>query len=217
MKTFGSIFKLIILLNFTSCAGLLANRTYIDEMDRESDSFWVAGEDFRLTAGDSGRAYRSEREILERTPVDGLTKEEIQEKSFLRKEITRKVNALSDEDYTQYAGVRDSLTSDSEKVYYLNLPRQERDEYIRTKFFSAYQENSRSPASQNFGYMRSSVTTKVDIGMRKSDIKRIWGRPMQVDVAGDPRYENERWSFYDGSKLRQIYFENGVVSGWILE
>lgn len=216
MKIIKLILSMLLIANLTGCAALLSGRTFIDEMDRESDSFWVAGEDFQTTAGDTGNAYRSRQEIMDRTPLDGLTKQEIEDKRSLRKEIAMKVNALSDEEYKQYSGVRDSLETDSEKAYYLSLPRGEKEDYLRTKFFSAYKRDSRSPASQDFGYMRSKAT-KVGIGMKKDDIVRIWGRPMQVDVAGDPRYENERWSFYDGSKVRQIYFENGVVSGWILE
>ncbi len=216
MRIMKSMFVIAFALSLTGCAELLTGRTFIDEMDRETDSFWVAGQDFETTAGDTGKAYRTRQEIMDRTPLDGLTREEIQQKTLLRKEIVRKVNALSDEDYNRYVSVRNSLTTDSEKAYYLNLPKYERSEYIRTKFFSAYKKDSRSPASKDFGYMRA-ANTKVDMGMKKTDIMKIWGRPMQVDIAGDPRYQNERWSFYDGSKVRQIYFENGVVSGWILE
>ncbi|PIK14811.1 MAG: hypothetical protein CES88_10775 [Halobacteriovorax sp. JY17] len=216
MWAIKSILVISLLLNLSGCAELLTSRSFIDEMDRESDSFWVAGEDFNVTAGDSGRAHRTRAEIMKRTPLDGLTKEEIQEKTLLSKELTRKVNAMTDEEYTQYVSIRDKLETDSEKAYYLNLSKHDRGEYLRTKFFTAYQKDSRSPASHDFGFRRTK-TTKVDMGMNKNDIMKIWGRPMQVDVAGDPRYENERWSFYDGSHVKQIYFENGVVSGWILE
>ena len=205
-----------LLFTLTGCAGMLANRSFIDEMDRDTDSFWVAGEDFNVTAGDNGRAYRTREEIRDRTPQDGLTQEEIQHNALLAKELSRKINAMSDDEYTQYVGIRDKLETDSEKAYYLNLAKYEREEYLRTKFFTAYQNNNRSPASHDFGFKRPKTTT-VGVGMNKSDIMKIWGRPMQVDVAGDPRYENERWSFYDGSQVKQIYFENGVVSGWILE
>ena len=65
--------KLILLalgcMTFTSCAGLLQNRTFIDEMDRESDGLFVAGRDFDAVPGDSGSAYRSNDEIRMRTPA----------------------------------------------------------------------------------------------------------------------------------------------------
>lgn len=216
MRTLKFIILTQVLFTLSGCAGLLGNRSFIDQMDHDSGSIWVAGQDFDLTSGDSGRAHRSRDEILERTPVDGLTREQALENKSVRDELVAKLNSLTDEQYTQYSSVRDHLDSDSEKIYYLNLPAREREEYVRTKMFSVYKKNMRAPASHNFGYKTARAPT-VSVGMRKNDIMKIWGRPAQVDVAGDPRYENERWSFYDGSQIKQIYFENGQVSGWILE
>ncbi len=216
MRTFKLIILIQALLLLGGCAALLENRSFIDQMDREANSFWTAGKDFELTSGDSGRADRSRDEILDRTPMDGLTREEARENQSVRKELAKKLDSLTDEQFTQYSAVRDHLDTDSEKIYYLKLPTRERQEYIHTKMFSVYKKNMRSPASHNFGY-KTARSPNVAVGMRKDDIMRMWGRPVQVDVAGDPRYENERWSFYDGSQVRQIYFENGQVSGWVLE
>jgi len=216
MRTIKFIILVQTLLILGGCAGLLGNRSFIDQMDRESDSIWVAGQDFDLTSGDSGRAHRSREEILERTPLDGLTREQALENKSVRTELAAKLNSMTDDQYTQYASVRDHLDSDSEKIYYLNLPVSERQDYVRTKMFSVYKKTMRSPASHNFGY-KTARSPSVSVGMKKDDIMRMWGRPIQIDVAGDPRYENERWSFYDGSQVKQIYFENGQVSGWILE
>ncbi|WP_127717960.1 hypothetical protein [Halobacteriovorax sp. HLS] len=207
---------LVLLVITSSCTQLLTNRSFIDEMEHETDSFWVAGRDFEQTAGDTGRAHRTREEVMKRTPLDGATKEEVEQMSSVQKELSRKVNGLSDEQYTQYQSVIDYLNSDSEKIYYLNLSAYERESYVQSKMFSVYKENIRRPASHEFGY-KTAVAPTVLVGMKKEDVMRSWGRPAQVDVAGDPKYENERWSFYDNGEVKQVYFENGKVSGWVLD
>jgi hypothetical protein len=42
----------------------------------------------------------------------------------------------------------------------------------------------------------------------------MWGRPAQVEVAGNPDNENERWTFFESGSMRQVYFESGSVQGW---
>lgn len=212
--------KLILLATFlvisTSCTQLLARRSFIDEMEHETDSFWVAGRDFNTASGDTGKRYRTRADVAKRTPMDGATKEEVDRRKSVESELGRKLNALSDEQYTKYQQVREYLENDSEKIYYLNLPRYERESYVQSKMFSVYRDNIRRPASHNFGY-KTARNPRVAVGMRKDDVMRSWGRPAQVDVAGDPKYENERWSFYDNGQMKQVYFENGKVSGWVLE
>ncbi len=185
-------------------------------MEHETDSFWVAGRDFDQTSGDTGRAYRTREEVLKRTPLDGATKEEVERIRSVQTELGKKLNGLTDEQYTQYQSVRDYLENDSEKIYYLNLSPYERESYVQSKMFSVYRDNIRRPASHNFGY-KTARSPNVSVGMRKNDVMRSWGRPAQVDVAGDPKYENERWSFYDNGQTKQVYFENGKVSGWVLD
>ena len=57
----------------------------------------------------------------------------------------------------------------------------------------------------------------IQIGMSKTQVEQLWGRPVNIEVAGDPRYENERWSFYHQGKMNYVYFESGEVQGWSLE
>lgn len=60
------------------------------------------------------------------------------------------------------------------------------------------------------------------IGMEKNRVKRSLGSPQQVEVAGNPKYENERWIYetkvptLDGyyEEKQVIYFEGGNVVGW---
>ena len=41
-----------------------------------------------------------------------------------------------------------------------------------------------------------------------------WGRPDRMDVAGDPKFQNERWAYQRDGVTNYIYFENGRVEGW---
>ena len=60
------------------------------------------------------------------------------------------------------------------------------------------------------------------LGMQKNRVKHRLGAPNQVEVAGNPKYGNERWiyetsvptldGYYKEKKI--IYFESGTVVGW---
>ncbi len=60
------------------------------------------------------------------------------------------------------------------------------------------------------------------IGMPKQKVSLHLGSPDQVEVAGNPKYENERWVYersvptVDGyyKETKVIYFEAGSVVGW---
>ena len=216
MKKTKLTLLLTILVFSTSCAQFLAKRSFIDEMNNETDSFWVAGRDFQQASGDTGTAYRTREEVMQRTPLDGATKEEVERARSVQSELTRKVNKLSEEQYSKYQTVRSYLKTDSEKIYYLGLSEYERDSYVQTKMFSVYREKIRRPASHDFGY-KTAKAPEVNVGMRKNDVMKSWGRPAKVDVAGNPKYQNERWSFYDNGQMKQVYFENGKVSGWVVD
>lgn len=71
---------------------------------------------------------------------------------------------------------------------------------------------------------RSRLVTKRSVhgndifyGMGKNDVIRVWGKPGRVEIAGHPSYENERWSFFEGGEVKQVYFESGRVQGWALD
>ena len=60
------------------------------------------------------------------------------------------------------------------------------------------------------------------LGMLKNSVQSFLGRPDQIEVAGNPIYGNERWTYVrsvptmDGyyTEKRVIYFERGNVVGW---
>lgn len=62
---------------------------------------------------------------------------------------------------------------------------------------------------------------EIVLGMGKDDVFSIWGHPHEVETAGDPTLENERWIYQSnplGTRLthssRVVYFESGHVVGW---
>lgn len=69
---------------------------------------------------------------------------------------------------------------------------------------------------------KPSGSDHLHLGMAKNGVQRSLGIPTQVEVAGNPKYENERWIYetqvptLEGyySERRVIYFENGTVVGW---
>lgn len=62
----------------------------------------------------------------------------------------------------------------------------------------------------------------IALGMPNEIVRRSWGSPDVVEVAGNPIYGNERWRYKryapspDGYRLqsRVVYFEAGKVVGW---
>jgi hypothetical protein len=59
------------------------------------------------------------------------------------------------------------------------------------------------------------------LGMRMNDVLSIWGQPREIETAGDPRFGNQKWTYWEGiSKRYQIqsnrvvYLESGKVAGW---
>lgn len=62
----------------------------------------------------------------------------------------------------------------------------------------------------------------IALGMQTDFVKRSWGTPDSIEIAGNPLYGNERWRYKrysptpDGFRLqsRIIYFESGKVVGW---
>lgn len=222
--------SLTILMLLTGCADLFYRRTFIDEMERESDGFFIAGRDFPMTQGDAGEAYRSRDEIMKRTPLTRRQQERMQYQDSLSYELAKKVDALSPREREIYLRRKSAFTTNSEKIYYLNLPEVERVDYYRLKLGEQRKDRggydvgpasvaSRGIASQDDHLMAFREPTSIQLkeGMSKRQVIEMWGRPHRVEVAGDPRNQNERWSFVIAGNVSQIYFENGRVEGWYID
>jgi hypothetical protein len=62
---------------------------------------------------------------------------------------------------------------------------------------------------------------EIVMGMKMNDVLSVWGKPGDVETAGDPQQGNQRWIYNEGLTTRWrlkasriIYFEEGRVVGW---
>lgn len=223
-----SLILLTVFVITTGCANIFTGRTFIDEMDRDSDGLWVAGRDFQAVAGDEGTAYRPMDEIRQRTPASHYEKAQTDLEKSIDSELRRKVAALDEQSYLRFQRDKSVLATPSEQIYYLELTDREKVEYVRLKnsggvdqtikpyaFLSNYKTDDN--LSLKTFYQSRFEERGIAIGMNKQDVVQSWGEPHNVDFAGDPRLQNERWSFREKGKVHKVFFESGVVQGWIVD
>lgn len=206
MKTFLTL----MLLSSVSCSQFLTGRSYLSEMEHNDGRFFNPREDFPVVAGDSGRDWETTEERNERTPTSETDLAAERGRRRLRQELRELENQQSDEALEEYDKHKRSLSTTSEKIYFLKLSSYERKEYLSSRGFM---RNERAPASfdqQMYGVR----DTNLSQGMTKADVEMSWGRPSRVEVAGNPSYENERWLYTVNGASKYIYFESGVVNGW---
>jgi hypothetical protein len=189
-------------------------------MDRESDGFFVPGQDFPVLAGDSGHVFRSRDEVMSRTPANYGSHGGLRDRS-LYQELRKKEMRLDAAQMQQYQEAGQYFDSVSERIYYLGLSPDEQREYLgnvvqtrndRKKSFDDYRTGQR--ATLSYEDTLNMNDREIQEGMSKDHVIDLWGRPANIDVAGDPSNENERWSFYSKGKRSVIYFEGGRVNGW---
>lgn len=226
MELMNKLKKLTLLIGLSTlvgCAGMYGpQRTFIDEMEHETDGFFVAGQDFPVVTGDKGFEGRSAEEITMRTPASIKTSEQRAQYKSVREELVAKVNNLSEHEMEEYRAALEFLPTDSDKIYFLNLPRHERLEYLMSRGYTPeisqkYVKDKSEAAGMSFFESRAVKVHEISMGMSKNKILEAWGQPSRVDVAGNPANENERWSYYESGKVRQVFFEGGKVEGWSIE
>lgn len=152
-------------------------------------------------------------------------KEQFDRERSIKRELQAKEMAMSPQEYQEYSQYGEHFKTPSEKIYFLNLTPSERDEYLESRRIAPIvSSKGRVPASipsdsDIASYYRPTQRNlpELYIGMQKRDVLEKWGRPSRIDVAGDPRYENERWAFYENGKIKNVYFESGKVQGWELD
>jgi hypothetical protein len=212
LKQLTCLFMLGSLLS--GCAGMLENRTFIDEMDRPTDSLFVPGEDFSYTPGDDGVPHRSMNEVMQRTPASEQELNRRSESSSILAELAMKERKLRPVDRELYNQMRDQLESPSEKIYFLGLSHRDKLDYIQSRRIDL---DNRNKPSRGIASLKPVYRSALNLGMSKDQVIDMWGRPARVEVAGNPGNENERWSFYESGSLRQVYFESGSVEGWNIQ
>ncbi len=204
------IFTIFFILPF-GCTQFQTGRTYLSEMEHDDSSFFNPREDFPVVAGDNGKWWMDEEERLARTPA---SEDEIQESRYsrsLKNELRQLENLQSEENLAFYNQYENKLGSTSEKIYFLELPPYERKEYLKLKGIITEQ---RAPAFTAHEKIFAVKKNDVLIGMNKNDVLDSLGKPLRVEVAGNPRYENERWLYQMNGASKYIYFESGQVQGW---
>ena len=210
-------------LIFSGCSGILSRRSFINVMEEDKDGFFQPGRDFQILAGDTGHSRQSREDILRRTPAG-------EKDLLLKKELKAREESLSPREYTAYRNAERYFENDSVRTYYLSLSPGERKNYLAYREEAAHRKeqemmtvrtmrspsslgNPLSSASLKYAYERE----KIGLGMSKDKVRNLWGMPNSIEIAGDPREQNERWVFHQRGRTSYIYFEGGLVGGWMLE
>ncbi|MEA9355368.1 hypothetical protein SHI21_04115 [Bacteriovorax sp. PP10] len=214
MKNFTfKAFLLVTTMSLTSsCALMLPDRSFIDEMDRES--MYSPGRDFPVVAGDTGDMRISKEELKSRTPSSERARHLNKEAASIEQELIQKEDQMDEVERERYAMDKKFLQTDSDKLYYLSLGQFDRSSYIDTKKSDLKDDLERG---RNMVQKRSIHGNELFLGMDKSEVVEIWGKPARVEIAGNPANQNERWSFREDGNVRQVYFEGGKVQGWALD
>lgn len=198
-------------LILTSCS-LTPDRSFLSQMeDSDDEGFMVPGEDFPVVAGDTGSTFRSRRQIMKRTPASGSDREKMYQDIYLEDELEKLVEEQSEEMKDHYRLYEHKLVSTSEKIYFLKLDSMsDREVYLGSKGIINEATPSRSRASSESAFSQRNITQ----GMTKSEVAGMWGHPYSIEVAGNPKYENERWAYKRKGRIDYVYFESGKVDGW---
>jgi hypothetical protein len=203
-----SIITLTIIFFISSCS--LFERSHYQVMEENKADFFVADRDFPMVSGDTGQAYRTKKQVWNRTPGSVKFRKKEMQNILIMQELSKLERMQSDESYKHYREYKNDFTSNSEKIFFLKLRTlKEREEYL---FSRGLNKSSTSPEENEAVRQREII-----IGMTKHSVVQSWGRPNRVDIAGNPRYENERWAYLKRGKLNYIYFESGHVQGWKMQ
>ena len=202
-----------ILFISSGCSNWLHQRTFLKEMDEVKDGFFVPRKDFEVISGDSGKQFRSKREIGRRTPLTYKKRQKRELNNYLSKELDYKESRLSNKESRRYRSNRDLFDSNSEKIYYLNLPMEDRLGYLARKRGDLRRLDFKDTGYSNLE-RRAIKKRQLFIGMTKSAVRRSWGSPERVEYAGSPQMQNEKWTFYHGRSRKNVFFESGIVQGW---
>lgn len=62
---------------------------------------------------------------------------------------------------------------------------------------------------------------EVTLGMTPDEVVQVWGKPREIQVAGDAHSGNQKWIYFNGlseswslETQKIVYFEGGRVAGW---
>lgn len=201
------LFSIFTMLSLSSCAEMQLGRSYMAALEQDDTSFFNPEKDFPVVAGDRGwsedkpsRGPASEEDLMnDRTS------------RALRSELRSLESSETEESAALYSEYKDKMRSTSERIYFLKLPPHERKEYLMTRGFIKQPEKQMfAPHERVFAIRKNDIL----MGMTKMDVMESLGKPLRVEVAGNPRNENERWLYRLQGQQKYIYFESAKVAGW---
>lgn len=199
----------VIVFQTVGCSQFMSRRDFLSEMESDDTQFFNPHTDFPVVAGDNGDFGISDEDRRNRTPASSYDIESQRNTLSLEQELEELEGKQHQEDLTYYNKYRHKLATTSERIYYLNIPAGERREYLESR--GMIEKNSAYTSSETAFAIRKS---DILLGMSKDDVTTSWGQPVRVEVAGNPRNENERWVYKPDGASKYIYFESGKVEGW---
>ncbi len=202
----------VLMISFVSCAQFQTGRSYLSEMEQDDSRFFAPREDFPVLAGDSGRDWYTDKEMRSRVPATPEELAESRTQRALRIELRELENSQSESGLEYYEENKANFHSISEKIFFLKLLPNERRDYLISRGF--LKETKTPEYNPDERYERSVGNQEVVLGMKKDDVLSSLGEPARVEVAGNPRNENERWLYKTNTASSYIYFESGRVQGW---
>jgi hypothetical protein len=153
----------------------------------------------------------------------GLNPEDLNTQEGLRKfqkavEIKRLESLLTDErERRQYFKNRPWLKNEDEQLEFLK-----QNGYYARQTWLRKQSIGKRPVEIDKNYEDLIANKDIAVEMPNELVRRSWGPPDGIEIAGNPIYGNERWRYKrytpspEGYRLqsRIVYFEAGKVVGW---
>lgn len=196
-------------LILVSCSSL-PFRSYEDEMERVDSTSFEDRSQFPVVSGDTGRDWFTKEERFLRTPASrGIFSNTLDR--TLELELKKLESSLNFTEERFYLSVKHKLSSVSEKIYFLRLHPSEKKRYLNSKGFLIKPYHKSNSSHVQFS---SNQQKNITVGMTKNDVFNYMGRPVRVDVSGDPTDENERWFYENHESFQYVFFESGRVDGW---
>ncbi|MBL6988337.1 MAG: hypothetical protein ISR65_01090 [Bacteriovoracaceae bacterium] len=213
---------LIVIVSLISCAELYTDRSHYDAMTHDDEPIFQAGRDFPIMVGDSGRVGRTKEEIQSRTPASKKVQKNWINEDSIKQELLEKERRLTEVEFKEYNKHNTYFASTSEKIYYLDLPPPRKKLYLKKKVeeYNSMVNREKERRRTVMSLLRGHTNQRkgLYVGMDKQAVIRSWGKPYRIEVAGNPKNQNERWIFNKGnSRIDYVYFESGIVQGWEIE
>jgi hypothetical protein len=198
-----------------SCAGFGHQRSYLAEMEYDDSTIFQPRTDFPVIPGDEGISWRTDELWRQRIPASEEERYQDRQQQTLKKQLKDLENAQSASARKHYERYKSFLPTDSEKIYFLSLAnRRERETYLAARGVDESSQLRSSHSQPDMQDLNPAAVSPLSLGMPKQALLEHWGSPEQVDFAGDPQHENERWLYRRNGAAKYIYLESGRVAGW---